>query len=218
MSYEGSNEEEELEIVPIDNKNNNVNVVSDSNSDSSDEVFKNNEENFFDEDINDQVIALPITTVNAKVIWAKLQALYNDGANKIIKEVMQVKVSKNLNFLIVLAMVTTETMPVPEEPVSFNEAWNHSNATSSEKWQEAICKEFTDMNKQQVWRKTSKSLMPPNQCCVKNKWVFKIKCNGVYQMHLIACGYSQVPGIDFLTTLPSIFYYSWFYILVIQLK
>ena len=59
-----------------------------------------------------------------------LQALYNDDANKIIKEATQVVVSKNLNFLIDLAMVTTDTMPVPEEPVSFNEAWNHSNATS----------------------------------------------------------------------------------------
>ena len=46
MSYEGSNDEEELEIVPVDNKNNNVNVVSDSNSDSSDKGFENNEEIF----------------------------------------------------------------------------------------------------------------------------------------------------------------------------
>ena len=45
-SYEGSNDEEELEIVPVDNKNNDVNVVSDSNSDSSDEDFKNYEGNF----------------------------------------------------------------------------------------------------------------------------------------------------------------------------
>ena len=36
--------------------------------------------------------------------------------------------------------------------------------------------------------------MPPNQ---KNKWVIKIKCNGVYQACLIAWGYSQVPGINF---------------------
>ena len=53
------------------------------------------------------------------------------------------------------------------------------------------------MNKQQVWQKTSKNFMPPNQRCAKNKWAFKIKHNGAYQVHLIACGYSQVPGIDF---------------------
>ena len=101
---------------------------------------KNNKENFFDEDIDDKVIASPKSTINAKVIQAmkKLQALYNDNANKIIKDATQVKVSENSNFLIDLAMVTTKTMPVPEEPASFNEAWNHPKATSCEKWQEAI--------------------------------------------------------------------------------
>ena len=32
---------------------------------------------------------------------------------------------------------------------------------------------------------------------MKNKWVFKIKPNYVYRMHFVACGYSQVPGVDF---------------------
>ena len=83
----------------------------------------------------------------------KVQALYNNDANKIIKEATQDKVAKNLNFLIDLAMVTIDTMPVPEEPASFHEAWNHPNATSQEKWREVIFKEFADdMNKQQVWR------------------------------------------------------------------
>ena len=57
VSYEGQDEEEELEIVPIENNNNKVNVVSDSNSDSSDKDFKSNEENFFDEDISNQETA-----------------------------------------------------------------------------------------------------------------------------------------------------------------
>ena len=33
--------------------------------------------------------------------------------------------------------------------------------------------------------------------CVKNKWVLKIKLNGVYQACLIACGHSQEPRIGF---------------------
>ena len=127
----------------------------------------------------------------------KLQVLYNDDTNKIIQEATGVKVSENLNFLIDLAMVTTKTMPVPEEWTSFNEAWNHPITTSWEKWQEAIPKEVASMNKQQVWCKTTKSLMHPNQHCVRNKWVFKIKHNGVYRVCLVACGYSPVPGIDF---------------------
>ena len=41
------------------------------------------------------------------------------------------------------------------------------------------------------------SLMSSNSKCIKNKWIFKIKHNGVYQVHLVAHGYSQVPGVDF---------------------
>ena len=68
LSYEGLDEEEGLKIVPIENNNNDVNVVSDSNSDSCDEVFESNKENLFDEDIDDQVKASPETTVNTKVV------------------------------------------------------------------------------------------------------------------------------------------------------
>ena len=64
----------------------------------------------------------------------KLQASYNKDDNKSIKEATHDKVSENLNFLIDLAKVTTKTMPEPEEPASFDEAWNHHNATSQEKW------------------------------------------------------------------------------------
>ena len=45
-SYEGSNDEEELKKVYIDNKNNNANVVSDSDSLSSDKDFESNKEIF----------------------------------------------------------------------------------------------------------------------------------------------------------------------------
>ena len=34
------------------------------------------------------------------------------------------------------------------------------------------------------------------QVC-KNKWVFKIKCNSVYWVCLMACGYSQIPDVNF---------------------
>ena len=44
----------------------------------------------------------------------KLPASHNNDANKIIKEVMQDKVVENLNFLIHLAMVTTNSMLIPE--------------------------------------------------------------------------------------------------------
>ena len=151
MNYEGLNKEEVLETVLVVNNNNNINVVSNSDSDSSEEDVENNED-FFDKGINDQVIISPQITVNAKVIHAmkNLQALYNEDANKIIKETTQDKAIKNLNYLINLAMVTSDTMLALEEPTTFADAWNHPNANSHAKWQEAISKEFTDMNKQQL--------------------------------------------------------------------
>jgi hypothetical protein len=39
--------------------------------------------------------------------------------------------------------------------------------------------------------------MLSNHRCVKSKWVFKIKRNGLYRARLVACGYSQIPGADF---------------------
>ena len=124
-SYEGLDEEEEPEMVPVLINNSNINVVSDSDRDPSEEDFKNNKDNFFDEDINDQVKVSPQTTINAKVVWAmrKLQASYNEDANKIIKEATQDKNAiENLNFLIDLVMVTSDTKPVPEKPMTFTKA------------------------------------------------------------------------------------------------
>ena len=53
-------------------------------------------------------------------------------------------------------MITTESVSIPEEPASFNKAWNHPDITCQEKWWETIRKVFADMNKQQVRRKTTK--------------------------------------------------------------
>ena len=53
------------------------------------------------------------------------------------------------------------------------------------------------MIKRRVWCKTSRNSMPANRHCVKSKWVFKIKRNDVFRARLVACGYSQIPGVDF---------------------
>ncbi len=65
------------------------------------------------------------------------------------------------------------------------------------KWREEIREEFADMNKQQVWRKIKCDKIPKGRHCVKCKWVFKIKRNGIFCARLVACGYSRIPGVDF---------------------
>ena len=46
MSYEGSDEEEEHKVGPVVNNNNDVNVVSNSNSDSNEEDLENVDDKF----------------------------------------------------------------------------------------------------------------------------------------------------------------------------
>jgi hypothetical protein len=61
----------------------------------------------------------------------------------------------------------------------------------------AIAKEFGDMKRRNVWKKIKQKNMPNRRCCVKCKWLFKIKRNGVFRARLVAYGYSQIPGVDF---------------------
>ena len=48
-----------------------------------------------------------------------------------------------------------------------------------------------------VWKKVKQSVIPKNWRCIKCKWVFKVKRDGVFRAQLVACGYSQVPGVDY---------------------
>ena len=79
---------------------------------------------------------------------------------------------ENLNFLIdlaIIAMVAKDTKPTKDKPQTFYQAWNHPISESQRKWGEALQKEFGDMKKQQVWRKTHKNCIPPNGMCLKNE-------------------------------------------------
>ena len=83
-----------------------------------------------------------------------------------------------------------------KELKSFQETWNHPGPIQRKLRREAITKEYTDMNNHKVWIKRERSQIPKNKHWVKGKWVFKIKC-GKFRARLVACGNSQIPGVDF---------------------
>jgi hypothetical protein len=53
------------------------------------------------------------------------------------------------------------------------------------------------MEKRGVWEIIDEKVIPINCQCIKNKWILKVIRNGIFQARLVACGYRQVPGIDF---------------------
>ena len=84
-----------------------------------------------------------------------------------------------------------------ENPKTFDEAWNHPDPFQRKKWRMAIKKEFDKMESKKVWKKIKRSEMESGRRCVKHKWVFEIKRSGIFRARLVACGYSQLPMLDY---------------------
>ena len=82
-------------------------------------------------------------------------------------------------------------------PETFREAYDHPDEKLRKKWRDGIKKEFKDMINRGVWRNIKRSEVPKNRRCIKSRWVFDVKRNGIFRPRLVACGYSQVPGVDF---------------------
>jgi Reverse transcriptase (RNA-dependent DNA polymerase) len=91
----------------------------------------------------------------------------------------------------------TKFKDIYEAPKSFHDAWNHKDPFQRDRWREAIKKEFEKMELNEVWKKVKRASMPEGRRCVKHKWVFDIKRSGIFRARLVACGYSQVAGVDF---------------------
>lgn len=82
------------------------------------------------------------------------------------------------------------------EPKSFQEAINSFEA---DKWRDAMDAQMVSLVKNKTWvlvKLPSSSQIKPIKC----KWVFKKKDNGIYKARLVACGYSQIPNVDFKET------------------
>jgi hypothetical protein len=53
------------------------------------------------------------------------------------------------------------------------------------------------MEKRGFWEIIDEKDISINCRCIKSKWIFKAKRNGIFREWLVVCGYSQVPEIDF---------------------
>ena len=104
--------------------------------------------------------------------------------------------SKLNEWLNEIAFVTSE-MSDPSETQTFQQAKWHPDLEAREKWHDGIRLEFNKMISMGVGRKVRSTSIPTGRRLVGCHWVFKIKCNGVYQYRLVEKGFSQIPGLDF---------------------
>jgi hypothetical protein len=74
-------------------------------------------------------------------------------------------------------------------PEKFKDVWSHPNEWQQKKWRKSIIKELTKMENHKVWKVIKRNEVPKGRWCVKHKWVFEIKRNGVFRARLVACGY-----------------------------
>jgi hypothetical protein len=103
-------------------------------------------------------------------------------------------------------------------PTTYQEAYNYKDARIKERWRKAIKKELDSMIKLKVWTKIKKKEVPIGRICVKTKWVFMVKRNGIFRARLVACGYSQIPGVDFIESYaPVINDITWRILLIAKL-
>ena len=83
-------------------------------------------------------------------------------------------------------------------PTNYDEAWNHSDEKFRVRWRAAIRKELNSLVEvRKVWRVIDRASIPKGRRLVKSKWVFDLKRSGLFKVRLVACGYSQIPGVDF---------------------
>lgn len=98
-----------------------------------------------------------------------------------------------------VAMAAAQAQEEGLDPASLAEAKHHPEWP---RWEEAMKEEMDVLQKHRTWRLEQP---PQGTNVVSCRWVFHAKkdMNGNvyrYRAHLVACGFSQIPGIDFFNT------------------
>jgi hypothetical protein len=82
----------------------------------------------------------------------------------------------------------------PEIPQTIAQA---TSGPDKEKWLQAVREELSSLIKNRTWDLVRR---PKNRQLVTCKWIFKIKSCGRYKARMVARGFSQEYGIDYLET------------------
>ncbi len=80
---------------------------------------------------------------------------------------------------------------IGRDPVSYKKAME---AADAEEWAEACQYKMDALSKNNTWELVN---LPPGCKAIKSKWVFKLKADGCFHAHLVAKGFTQIPGIDY---------------------
>jgi hypothetical protein len=115
--------------------------------------------------------------------------------SKALMDTMEDETSSDEDVKNSLMMVKDE---IKKDPIKFENAYFHPEKEQREGWRTAIKKELESMEKCGVWTMIHQKEMPKERKVIGNQWVFVQKRNGVYRARLVAFGYSQTAGIDFL--------------------
>jgi len=86
-----------------------------------------------------------------------------------------------------------------DSPKTMQEALTRSD---SHHWQSAIQAKIDSLAKNKTWILTQ---LPPNRKPISSKWILKIKTKAdgsldKYKAHLVACGFTQIQGVDYMET------------------
>ena len=83
-------------------------------------------------------------------------------------------------------------------PYLFEQAWNHQNIISRRRWRNEILDELCGMVMKKVWTLMPSDTVPEGKRTLSMKWVFDIKNDNRYRARLVAMGFRQIPGVDFV--------------------
>jgi hypothetical protein len=119
--------------------------------------------------------------------------LQNIPTNKIYN-MAEIKHAYNKNPYGIIPSKLKDHIPLPS---NYEQAFYNQDPWCRQQWRNAITLELDKMRELKVWHVIKRNTIPAGRKCIKNKWVFDIKRNGTFRARLVACGYSQTPGIDF---------------------